>query len=134
MRILHIGNGNEKHAGLRYYDVGRKLQHGLIRNHHNALFFSDRDAARAYGMFGTKWRGEEAANLQILDIVKNFQPEMILLGHADIITNDTLANIRLLQPHVRIAQFNVDPVFRSENDAAIKARLPYVDTTFITGI
>ncbi len=132
MRILHIGNGNEKHAGLRYYDVGRKLQHGLIRNHHNALFFSDRDVARKNGVLGTKWRGEAAANEQLLNIAKNFQPEMILLGHADIITNDTLAEIRALLPQVRMAQFNVDPIFRPENDAAIKARLPYMDATFIT--
>ena len=132
MRILHIGNGNEKHRGLRYYDVGRKLQHGFIRNHYNSLFFSDRDITRKYGPFGAKWCGKVAANNRLLAFVKNFRPDMIFLGHADIITNATLAEIRDTYSNIRIAQFNVDPVFRSENDRAIKARLPFVDATFIT--
>ncbi len=132
MRILHIGNGNEKHLGRRFYDVGRKLQHGLIRNHHNALFFSDRDVARKNGILGTKLKGEEAANRLLLKLAKNFQPELVLLGHADIITNDTLAEIRAILPSTRMAQFNVDPLFRPENHQAILARVPYMDASFIT--
>jgi Glycosyl transferases group 1 len=132
MRILHVGNGNEKHMGRRYYDVGRKLQHGLIRNHHNALFFSDRDVARTHGVLGTKWRGAIQANSLLVKVASQFKPELLLIGHADIIRNDTLAEIRHKLPDMRIAQFNVDPLFRPENDAAIRARLPVVDATFIT--
>lgn len=132
MRILHIGNGNEKHLGRRFYDVGRKLQHGLIRSDHNALFFSDRDVARKNGRFGTKWYGKERCNQLLLKLVKNFQPEVMLLGHADIITNESLAEIRTIIPDVRIAQFNVDPLFRPENHRAILERVPYVDAIFIT--
>lgn len=132
MRILHIGNGNEKHAGKRFYDVGRKLQHGLIRGNHNALFFSDRDAARKNGVLGTKLHGAQNANKLLLKVAQNFRPEMVLLGHADIISNDTLAQIREMLPSVRMAQFNVDPLFRPENHQAILARVPYMDATFIT--
>jgi Glycosyl transferases group 1 len=132
LRILHVGNGNEKHRGQRFYDVGRKLQHGLIRAGHNALFFSDRDTARTSGVCGTKYRGAERCNAKLLEVARHFKPEMLLLGHADIITNETLAQLRINHPALRIAQFNVDPLFRPENDAAIRARLPYVDTSFIT--
>jgi Glycosyl transferases group 1 len=132
VKILHIGNGNEKHRGAKFYDVGRKLQHGFIRNYHNSLFFSDRDTARTSGIAGTKWRGAERCNTRLLQVARNFQPEMVLLGHADIISNATLEQLRHQHPHVRLAQFNVDPIFRPENDAAIRDRLPYLDASFIT--
>ncbi len=132
LRILHVGNGNEKHNGLRYYDVGRKLQHGLIRNKHNALFFSDRDIARTSGVLGSRLGGKTACNARLLKVARQFCPHMILLGHADIITNQTLIKLRHMLPDTRIAQFNVDPLFRSENMAAIKARIPYMDMSFIT--
>ena len=132
LRILHVGNGNEKHRGQRFYDVGRKLQHGLIRAGHNALFFSDRDVARSSGTAGTKWRGAERCNERLVEVARHFQPQMLLLGHADIITNETLAALRTAKPDLRIAQFNVDPLFRPENDAAIRARIPYLDASFIT--
>ncbi len=132
LRILHVGNGNEKHRGRRFYDVGRKLQHGLIRAGHNALFFSDRDTARSSGLLGTKWRGDAHCNDRLLEVARYFKPHMLLLGHADIITNDTLRALGDEHPALRLAQFNVDPLFRPENDAAIRTRIPFVDASFIT--
>ncbi len=131
-RILHVGNGNEKHRGRRFYDVGRKLQHGLVRCDHNALFFSDRDVLRHAGWLGTRLGGAQRCNDQLIQVAHNFRPDMLLLGHADIITNNTLQILKSEHPALRIAQFNVDPVFRPENDAAIRARLPHVDASFIT--
>lgn len=132
MNILHVGNGNEKHLGARYYGVERKLQNGLVRAGYNALFFSDRDVKRTSGIFGTNWRGAENCNVKLLQVARNFQPQMLLLGHANIITNATLQQVRELIPSVRIAQYNVDAMFRVENVAAIEARVPYVDISFFT--
>jgi hypothetical protein len=130
--ILHIGNGNEKHLGARFYGVERKLQNGLIKAGHNSLFFSDRDVKRTSGLFGTNWRGLENCNKKLLSVVRNFCPEMILLGHANIITNQTLLQIRELIPNIKIAQYNVDALFRVENVQAIENRIPYIDSTFLT--
>ena len=130
--ILHIGNGNEKHLGARFYGVERKLQNGLVRAGYNAIFFSDRDVKRTSGVCGTNWRGAENCNKKLLEIVRNFRPEMLLLGHANIITNETLVQIRDLIPSIKIAQYNVDALFRVENVQAIENRIPYVDTTFLT--
>jgi hypothetical protein len=130
--ILHIGNGNEKHLGARAYDVGRKLQHGFIRGEHNALFFSDRDTKRTSGLAGTRLYGAKRCNQKLLQVVDRFRPDMILLGHATIITNETLAEIRHRHPAVRIAEYNVDALFRAENVAYLHTRLPYIDILFST--
>lgn len=132
MRILYVGNGNLKHRGACYYDVGRKLMNGLIRAGHNVYFLSDRDTARAANLFGTRKLGVGHANRVFLDTCRNFRPEMILLGHADIITPESLERVRAMLPGARVAQFNVDPVFRPHNDAMIRSKLPFVDATFIT--
>ena len=130
--ILHIGNGNGKHHGKRCYDVGRKLQQGLIRAGHNVLFFSDRDVSRASGLAGTRLYGTKRTNQQLLRVARHFQPDILLLGHADIIHNNTLEEIRQYLPDIRCAQYNVDPLFRPDNDAAIRARLAHMHASFIT--
>jgi hypothetical protein len=130
--LLHIGNGNEKHLGARFYDVGRKLHHGFIRAGHNALFFSDRDVKRSSGLCGTRWRGAAHCNQKLLHTVEHFRPEIVLLGHASLITNDTLAEVRHRFPQIRIAEYNVDALFRAENVAYLRSRLPYVDVVFST--
>lgn len=132
MQILYVGNGNYKHRGARYYDVGRKLVNGLIRNGHNVYFLSDRDTARAASVFGSRTFGVRQCNRIFEETCYNFHPDLILMGHADIISNDALASVRAILPEVRIAQFNVDPVFRPNNSESIRRRLPYVDATFIT--
>jgi len=132
VRILHVGNGNYNHLGNKYYDVGRKLNNGLIRNGHNVYFLSDRDTSRASNILHSRKLGIKACNKIFLEICNNFKPEFILLGHADIIKPESLEQARLLVPEVRIAQFNVDPIFRECNIKNIKSKLAFVDATFIT--
>ena len=132
MRILHVGNGNYKHDGEKFYDVGRKLNNGLIREGHNVYFFSDRDTARASNIFSSSRLSSGKCNDQFVKICENFQPELILLGHADIIKAESLKNVRDIIPDVKIAQFNVDIIFAPVNIASIKSKLDVVDTTFIT--
>lgn len=131
MRILLVGNGNQKHRGGRYYDHAMKLYNGLVRNEHNVFFMSDRDIARSSTPFGVKAFGEKFCNQYFLDVCKNFQPEFILLVHADIITAESLAEAKKMLG-VKIAQFNVDPIFRDHNMAMIRNKLDVVDATFIT--
>ncbi len=132
IKILHIGNGNEKHLGARYYGIERKLQNGLVRSGFNSLFFSDRDVKRTSGLFGTNWRGAKNCNKKLLEVVRNFRPQILLLGHANIITNDTLEQVRAIIPTIKIAQYNVDALFRLENISAIKNRISHIDATFLT--
>ena len=132
MQILYVGNGNYKHSGARYYDVGRKVANGLTRLGHNVYFLSDRDEARATNIFGSRSLGVKNCNKAFLEICRNFQPEAIFLHHADILTPGSLEEARRILPAVRIAQFNVDPIFRPHNIAMIKGKLAQVDATFCT--
>lgn len=134
MRILHIGNGNEKHRGQRSYDVGRKIQHGFIRNGHNSLFYSDRDMARAASWLNSsKSRSAiKAANTRLIETAENFKPEFLMLGHADTITAETIRTIRGMFPSAKVAQFNVDPMFMEGNLRNIDRKFAVVDATFVT--
>ena len=132
MRILFVGNGNIKHKGARYYDPGRKLHNGLLRNGHNVFWMSDRDIARSRSPLGIKALGLKHANEYFLSACKNFLPQLIIFYHADIISPESLAEARKILPATKIAQFNVDPIFRDHNMEMIRAKLPVVDATFIT--
>ena len=132
MRILYVGNGNLKHRGARYYDPGRKILNGLIRNGHNVYFMSDRDTARSGSLFSTRKLGVGYCNRVFVDTCANFQPDMIVFGHADIITTASLEAAKNVLPNVMMVQFNVDPVFRPHNISMIRSKLPYMDATFVT--
>ncbi len=132
MRILLVGNANLKHRGGRYYDHAMKLYNGFVRNGHNVYFLSDRDVARSSNPFGFKAMGEKFCNNYLLDVCRNFQPEFIVLCHADIIKAKTVAEAKKILPGVKVVQFNVDPIFREHNMAMIRSKLNVVDGTFIT--
>jgi len=132
MQILYVGNGNYNHRGARYYDVGRKLVNGLIRGGHNVYFFSDRDTARAESWFGASKCGAASCNRIFLETCANFSPDLILFGHADLITLQSLQAVRKMSPRVKMAQFNVDSICNPHTIAQIKSTLPCMDATFIT--
>jgi hypothetical protein len=132
MHILYVGNGNYKHRGGRYYEPGRKLMNGFIREGHNVYFISDRDTARAATIFGSLKLGRRHCNAVFLDTCRKFTPELILLGHADLITGESLQKARQLLPEVKIAQFNVDAIFNPHTVAQIAAVVPFCDATFVT--
>lgn len=132
MHILYVGNGNYKHHGARYYDVGRKLCNGFIRNGHNVYFLSDRDTARAATSLGIKALGAAYCNSVFIDICANFRPELIVIGHADILTTQSLIQARVIIPGVKIAQFNVDALFNPHTIDQIASKAKLCDATFVT--
>lgn len=132
MRILQVGYAQTRRWGKARVSTEHKLYNGLVRNHHNVLHYSDRDMAAFMAPFGLRDLGKGKSNRKLLEVVDNFQPELILLGHCDIIRNETLRDIRRLHPPVRIAYRNVDPLFVPHNVEAIERRLDDVDAIFIT--
>ncbi len=61
-----------------------------------------------------------------------FSPDLVIAGHCDIITNETLREIRKIQPGVKIAHCNNDPLFVPENVERIKHRAQVVDAVFVS--
>ncbi|MDR1279446.1 MAG: glycosyltransferase [Opitutaceae bacterium] len=132
MRILQVGYAQTRRWGKARVSTEHKLYNGLVRNFHNVLHFSDRDIAAFLAPFGWRDLGRGAANRKLIEVADNFRPDMILLGHCDIITNATLAEIRRRLPEVRIAFRNLDPLFVPHNVEAIHDRTTVVDTIFIS--
>jgi hypothetical protein len=132
MQILYIGNGHFRNHGSWYYDVGRKLVNGFVRNGHNVYFFSDRDTARSAALFHVRPLGIRACNRAFVETCINFSPDLIVFFHADIIDQRALTHVQERLPRVKMAQVNVDPVFRPHNQAMIRSKLPFMDATFIT--
>jgi hypothetical protein len=132
-RILHVGNFSLRAKGAFQHSVEHKISNGLIRNGHQVVNFSDRDAARAGSFFGrNKFGGRGAANRTLRAFCKHMGPEAIFFGQADVITAETIAAIRGDLPDVRILQWNVDPVFEPDNVARLLSKTAVVDATLVS--
>lgn len=132
MRVLHAANFSTKKYGAVFYATDRKLSNGFIRNGHFVYEFSDRDIARQENLFRSKKLGQKRLNHCLLKALKNIRPELLLLGHTDIIFEETLDEARRLLPDLRIAQWFVDPLFEPWTQEHLKKRLPHLDGFFCT--
>lgn len=132
MRIVIAGNYNEKRAGANFYATVRKLTNGFVRNGHHVMAFSDRDVAREAHKWSILRGGGAYANARLAELCRNFQPDLLVLFHADKIENDTVCEIRAALPGMQVAVVNLDPIFLSENPPRIRRFAEVADVTFIT--
>lgn len=128
MRILIVGHFKYE----MHYGILQKLQHALIRLGHCVYHFDDRNVARASNRFNSSKLGKKALNKAFIQACQQFEPEFILLGHCELITNDTLEAVRKLLPPIRIAYRNVDGLAEPHKVAVIQNRTTAVDHIFIT--
>jgi hypothetical protein len=132
MRVLLAGNFQIRRYGEVRILSDRKLYYGLVRNGHQVLDFSDRDIAAFNAPFRLRDFGRGAANRRFVETCRNFRPELIIINHCDIITNQSLLEARQLNPEVRIAFRNVDALYLESNVRRIQDRLDCVDHVFLT--
>jgi Glycosyl transferases group 1 len=132
MRVLIVANFGERYFGERFYIVERKLANGFTRNGHLAYIFSDRDAARVGTIFRSSRAGRKVANAQFLEVVRNFEPDLIVIAHSSLIATETLAEAKRLGLGARLAQVCVDPLFRAVNVEFLADRATLVDASFVT--
>jgi hypothetical protein len=71
-------------------------------------------------------------NFQLLETAAGYKPDVILLGHCDLVKEGTLEEIKKLNKSTRIAQFNVDATFRLKTMHNFSLRSKVVDMSFIT--
>ena len=131
-RLLLVDNLMIRRYGNLRMGPGRKLMCGAIRNDWRICEFSDRDMARLLAPLGIRSLGGVIANRKLLLTAKNFRPDIMLLGHCDYITNETLAAIRAAVPGIRIAHFNVDPLWQTRTRAQMADRMESCDALFAT--
>lgn len=132
MKILHIDNLMIRRYGKAKVGTGRKLFNGMIRNNHKVLEFSERDIARFEAPLKIRPLGIPIANRKLIETADNFRPDLIIMGHCDIITNETLLKIRALLPDVKIAFRFLDALWISGHVKRLKHRMETADAIFIT--
>ncbi|MDH5515513.1 MAG: glycosyltransferase [Gammaproteobacteria bacterium] len=132
MKILHASHTHMKTLGARNYLLPVRINNGFIRNNHEVFWFSDRDVARYSSFLGSRKTGVRSCNRKFLEVCRNFEPDVIALCSADIISPDTLAVARRLLPNVAIFQYYIDPLFIKENDQNVRSKVEVVDYTFVT--
>ncbi len=131
-RILLVGDFARSGFGAPYYNTNFALHSGFIRAGCHVLTFSDRDAAREASLLGRKVLGRSAMNKALIETARTYRPHLIVFGHADMIAPATFDTVRRSVPGVRLAQFNVDALFRSATMARFRDRAGHVDLSFIT--
>ncbi|MCA4778586.1 glycosyltransferase family 1 protein [Acinetobacter towneri] len=132
MKILHIANFAFNKLGERYYSIDRKISAGLIENGHFVYDYSFRDMARMGTIFKTKKLGSGVANNEVLKIVENLCPELVLIGHSDLLKKETLQTIRKNYPSIKIGFWFVDWLCEQSKANFIREFAPYVDAIFCT--
>lgn len=132
MKILHIANFGFNKQGAHFYCTDRKISAGLTENGHFVYDFSFRDMARMGTIFKTKKLGANWANKEILKIVDNIEPDLVLIGHSDLMSPDVLAQIKQRYPHTKIAFWYVDPLYLEHKLGFIREFSPYLDAIFCT--
>ncbi|WP_440676906.1 glycosyltransferase [Candidatus Pelagibacter sp. HIMB1587] len=133
LKILHITNLNEKHNGRLFYNTGRRINNGLIKLNHKVLTLSDRDLLTNYKSI-SDITGSKKLNSTFIETVKNFKPDLILLGHADSIKTESLQLIKKEYPSIKISQWFLDRMDTKwkNNKIRFMDKIKYMDYSFCT--
>ena len=136
LRILHVTNFNERHNGRLFFNTGRRINNGFIRRGNSVLEFSDRDIQRNYKAY-SDISGSKSLNEKLRKTCYNFKPDLIVLGHADLISTNTLGELKDEYPFLKVAQWFLDPLNVNgpdfnKNKNRILDKSKFVDSNFIT--
>ncbi len=133
LKILHITNFNERHNGRLFYNTGRRINNGLVRSNHSVLTISDRDIVSYHRSF-KDFDGSKKLNSKIIETISNYIPDLIILGHADLVSLSTLEFIKKNYPAIKITQWFLDKM--NENWKINKKRfidkIKLMDCSFCT--
>jgi len=133
LKILHVTNFNERHDGRLFFNTGRRINNGFIRLNHSVLEFSDRDIVSYYRSINDP-SGSNKLNEKLFNTVYNYVPDIIVLGHADLIKKETLHKIKLNFPDIKICQWFLDRMDGpwQINKERFLDKIDYTDSNFCT--
>jgi glycosyltransferase involved in cell wall biosynthesis len=129
-KILHIANFDEKNNfRLNNINLATKISNGFIKDQNQIVNFSDRFFLQQNSFLNIDDR--------ILNIIKNLNPKLILLGHTNSLKNETLKIIKDKFTDLKIAFWYEDSINRvgpdfDKNKKFIEKYKDYVDQYFIT--
>jgi len=130
MRVLHVSNFGDRHNGRLFWNHCFKISNGFTRNGHSVYNFSDRDQSRSSII--NKLNNNKNVQKSLIDVNKNYNPDLIVLGHADRIHNETLELIKRNNKDVKIIEWNVDNYHLDQTENKLTSRSSFIDGFFIT--
>ena len=133
LKIIHITNFNERHNGRLFYNTGKRINNGLVRLGHSVLEFSDRDILSNHRKLNDI-NGSKYLNKKLLAVIGNYAPDLIILGHADLINIETLRIIKSFYPQIKISQWFLDRMDSSWklNKKRFLDKIDVMDASFCT--
>ncbi|WP_440919599.1 glycosyltransferase [Candidatus Pelagibacter sp.] len=136
LKIIHVTNFNERFNGRLFFNTGKRINNGFVRLGHSVLEFSDRDITHNNKNYSDV-SGAKNLNKKLIQTCENFQPDLIVLGHADLIKNETLQQLKINYPNLKIAQWFLDPLGKrgpdyQKNKKRIMDKMNFIDKNFLT--
>lgn len=133
LNILHCAMFSVNKYGANYYSGHTRLSNGLIRNGHFVYNFSYRDVARTEAYLGIKSLGMKKMNRRLIETAERIAADVVLLGHAEFVTAETLIELKKRLPNCKIAMWWVDWWHNlAKYDSVMKQRMPLLDALFMT--
>ena len=135
LKIIHITNFNERFDGRLHFNTGKKITAGLIKLGHNVLTISDRDVLhQSKSLFD--FDGSKKLNAKIIKTHINFQADLIIMGHADSVSTDTVNTLKNIN-NAKVCQWFLDPLVPNgpdyfKNLQRIQKLIHLIDATFLT--
>lgn len=130
LKIVHCAIFSEFKYGQTFYDMDRKISHGLIQNGHFVYDFSYRDNEKINRKLGIKNSGISKMNTNLIKLCDNIKPDILLIGKAETVTIETLKIIKKRIPNIKILQWFVD--FLATEKEEFFERFEYIDAFFQT--
>ena len=136
LRILHVTNFNERHNGRLFFNTGRRINNGFIRLGNSVLEFSDRDIQKNYKSY-SDITGSRSLNEKLKKTCYNYKPDLLILGHADLVSPEMLGELKDEYPSLKIGQWFLDPLNKNgpdfkKNKNRILHKSKFVDANFLT--
>ena len=136
LRILHITNFNERLDGRLFFNTGRRINNGFIRLGHSVLGFSDRDIIKYYKSYND-FTGSKTLNEKLRKTIYNYKPDLLVMGHSDLVNAQQLGELKDDYPDLKIAQWFLDPLIKKgpdyeKNKKRILDKIDFLDANFLT--
>jgi glycosyltransferase involved in cell wall biosynthesis len=133
LKIIHLTNFNERHNGRLFYNTGKRINNGLVRLGHSVLEFSDRDIISNHRKL-SDLNAAKYLNKKLLNVIGNYKPDLMILGHADLINIKTLKFIKEFYPQLKISQWFLDRMDSKwiSNKKRFLDKIEIMDSSFCT--
>ena len=133
-KILHIANFNENADGRLFYSFAHKLNNGFIKNNHIVETISDRFFIKSNRILINPFTDNRKFNDKIFNTLKNFSPDLLLIGHVFNIEKKIFDYCRI--NNIKICSWYIDSVssefLKREKKRKFLDNLENVDMCFIT--